>query len=672
MARRKKRRRSRIWRPFEPLLARIQDFRSAHRAFRNPDRRRILKRNVQKLVAIRTIGPPLLLAIASFVWIWLAGAERLDAGAYGAGLLSAALDGMNFWHRIAGSYLEATDTRIHLYGLVAWSQGLVVLTYLTALYLTWVRAKWIRSTVILGIAPAVYWLGPLATIVGLALFGKRGLLQDWTSTGLILACVLPAILVVYSIDRCFARSRSAARPSRTPAWIDLGCFGVTAIACLAFGYLFLASSLTSPDRIVASYRAAAATSIYQAKLPIARVAIRRLADIADGSNRDQFLGARVSALEGETEKAEQQMRVLAPLPDGGYAMAHLWLAQRLMTGNTRGSQLAKSDALLAHLEFGVERETHDPGIWIDVNEAYYTAKKSLAEFRLERARSHSAAGDVDLAKREGIAARGHYQDMIRETSDSVEFTLQLTECNYVAEDFPTALSVLRRVQQQIPADVFAGTVTRFYVGWYDSLTRRTPDNRTQRLDVLKQGFQHEPDNSQLLNRLLALIAESGIDDLEDAGLPPAARQLDRWPARVHYVLAGQAAKREDLRTARAHYEQANSLKPDQPLILNGLALCLSRLKSPDLDKALELSNRAHELSPKTTAFLETRGQILALKQRWRDAAQDLERALLGRPRSAMSIHLILSEAYEHLGDTKQAAHHKQRAREESARRKRER
>jgi len=643
MSRRKKRKRSRILRPLAGILAWTK---AGRQAFQNLERNLALKRNLRKLFTLRTIVPPVLMAVASFTLAGLAtraSSDPLDAATHGTGFLSAALDGIHFWHRIDGSYLEEPGSRLHLYGAFAWSLGLVLVSYLTACYLNWMRAKWIRSLVVLGLVPLVYWVTPLATIVGLAFFRNTSLLQEQAGVGFVLACALPAMLVVCSADRCLVRFRLAGKPPRTPVWIDLGCVAVTLLAGASFGYLMFANWSMSTDTVLANYRATTATSIHELNLPIARIATQRLADIGEGSSRDRFLAAQVSALAEDTKTATEQMQALASQPDGGYSMAHLWLAQRLIAEKSYLTSRAKTDQLLEHLDLGVQRGTHDAETWLEVEDAYYDAKVFLANFRLERARSNSALGDAVSARREGTAARRHFQDLVADEPGSIEFALQLIECHFVMEDFAAALPVLQSAKQ-IPAEVFKTTVSRLYVAWYDALSQQAPNQRAQRLEVLKRGLDHEPKNSQMLSRLSSLVAEPGIDDREATEMLDDARQLGPLPAGVHFVLGGQAAGKNDLRTALAHYEQANSLEPDRWRILNSLAACIGRMKQPDLERALEFSNRAVELAPeqRISLPLETRGQI----------------------------HLTLAKAYEQIGKAKQAAEHRRRAKEDATQAKR--
>lgn len=96
-------------------------------------------------------------------------------------------------------------------------------------------------------------------------------------------------------------------------------------------------------------------------------------------------------------------------------------------------------------------------------------------------------------------------------------------------------------------------------------------------------------------------------------------------------------------------------------LLNNLRWAIAHAEPPDLDRALNLANAAHQAAPNHPDVLETRGQILAKLGRWKEAITDLDKALPAMPNRAR-VHDTLAPAYENLGVKELADEHRRRAR----------
>ena len=81
--------------------------------------------------------------------------------------------------------------------------------------------------------------------------------------------------------------------------------------------------------------------------------------------------------------------------------------------------------------------------------------------------------------------------------------------------------------------------------------------------------------------------------------------------------------------------------------------------SPDLDRAMELSNRSIELKPTNASFYETRGSIRVQRDELDLAVQDFEKAMLGMPKSEKLLR-ELADVYQALGFETQAEAYRKR------------
>jgi tetratricopeptide (TPR) repeat protein len=79
--------------------------------------------------------------------------------------------------------------------------------------------------------------------------------------------------------------------------------------------------------------------------------------------------------------------------------------------------------------------------------------------------------------------------------------------------------------------------------------------------------------------------------------------------------------------AQEHWELALQGDPNSVVGLNNLALSLSQLQPPNLQRALELASRAHAIAPQNPSVLDTFGEILLIADRPKEAVNKLELAI---------------------------------------------
>ena len=85
---------------------------------------------------------------------------------------------------------------------------------------------------------------------------------------------------------------------------------------------------------------------------------------------------------------------------------------------------------------------------------------------------------------------------------------------------------------------------------------------------------------------------------------------------------------------------------------------MANVDGGDLEKALELANRALSKMPGHPEILETRGEIPVKQKRFSEALTDLEQCL-GRSKDAREVHRYLAIAYAALNDPEMSKRHEQ-------------
>ena len=130
---------------------------------------------------------------------------------------------------------------------------------------------------------------------------------------------------------------------------------------------------------------------------------------------------------------------------------------------------------------------------------------------------------------------------------------------------------------------------------------------------------------------------------------------------VEITLGVQAFKVQEFKLARGHFERVVAMDASNAGAANNLAWLLTETEPVDLNRGLEIANRAVELAPDRPEYRDTRGQILTKLKRWQEAALDLEYAVNGLTETAQT-HQSLANVYEQLGNRELAAAHRQSAR----------
>ena len=169
---------------------------------------------------------------------------------------------------------------------------------------------------------------------------------------------------------------------------------------------------------------------------------------------------------------------------------------------------------------------------------------------------------------------------------------------------------------------------------------------------LRRSLEIDPSRSSAAAALADIQASSGE---YSAARDSALRIHD-----VSQLLTGiRAEERQDIATAVSNYEAAVRSGDKTGVAANNLAWIYAQQGS-NLDRALELANRAHDLVPNSAGVLDTIGFVRLKRREYSQAVATLERArdlVLSQddPATLTEIKRHLAEAYLRAGQPDQAA-----------------
>lgn len=431
-----------------------------------------------------------------------------------------------------------------------------------------------------------------------------------------------------------------------------------------------ASQFGGPDRdLVSRYDLAVEDALARDDLPAAKVYSRKLVLLDELGPTTRYALARVAEHEGDLFRARRLMSNLAPATGSGYPRAHFWMAKQLMRAKSQGSPV-RVDEVVHHLTESLStpanrQQAHE---WLgqlhlangDLDQAAIHFEEAaprhpelyltLAEIR---ARQKDDAGMVKALK----LGDDYFRGRVEQDESDVVARVSLARGKLIGGDYGEAERILLNGIANTDDRRLREVLTQVYVAMADQYTSDLPQDLAERLEFLKKALHYTPNHPGTLNRLAAFVRYSGSEADAARAILKDLLANGQVPATVHLVLGSAAAADGRWDEARLHLEQAYRADKRLPAVLNNLAWVLTNGDPPELDRALSLADAALELAPSHPEIRATRGQILARLERWHDAVSDLEAALASFP-NRPTLHKVLADAYDALGDDEMAQRHR--------------
>jgi putative PEP-CTERM system TPR-repeat lipoprotein len=206
--------------------------------------------------------------------------------------------------------------------------------------------------------------------------------------------------------------------------------------------------------------------------------------------------------------------------------------------------------------------------------------------------------------------------------------------------YAEAIKIARTVQEQRPKQglglTFEGEVNAARGDWPAAIA------------AYKASLQLEP-NSELAARLHAAIVQSGKAKEADQF---AATWMNAHPKDIRFTayLAEAALARKDYAAAEKLYQNVLKLQPESALALNNLAWVTLQLQK---DGALGYAEKANQLMPNQTQFMDTLAMVLSAKGENAKAIELQNRAVALQPGNN-ALKLNLARLYIAAGDKARA------------------
>ncbi len=290
--------------------------------------------------------------------------------------------------------------------------------------------------------------------------------------------------------------------------------------------------------------------------------------------------------------------------------------------------------------------------------------KLAAYFDIRSHSNQSRVDDSDQARAYAkLVVKDLQRDVREEHTNDINIWTQLAGAYLLLKDYEQAARVMQEANTKFDNAACRQFLGRIYVRWSDHVFRENPEDVGRRMQLLEQAVLIAPDEPEALQRLVSISNTEGEE----------ADEAQRWlkqtlaagdaPAVIHFILGTIAAGKGDMETALRELDMANEANPRTAVTLNNMAFVLAHTESPDLPRALEMSNQAVRIAPNNASFLETRGQIYTRMGEWSQAITDLEKALnrITSISTRINVHESLASCYENLDDPELARLHRENA-----------
>ena len=425
------------------------------------------------------------------------------------------------------------------------------------------------------------------------------------------------------------------------------------------------------DDLVNEYRFAAYRAVTKEDYAAGRVYYERVNMSEDQRPFDQYNLALSLGRLGQYERARAIMRLLAPSDSGGYAQAHLWLAEEMFQDKEILKSPARWPELNHHLRQAERGNVADTKV--DLLLARYSVlvgNPEAAVPHLERAaRSElglyfeladlcSRLGLREAATEASVKADRYYRRRVEESPEDDQARLRWASVVMNLGKFEEAVRILQKGLALKPEGPYGKAIAAALIAQYDRGRSSGEVRPAKQLKLLEIALRFDSESQPALIRLLE------IGEMTPEGGNQARELLQNLlaggygSAFAHFTLGCLAWQENEQETAVWHLERAYKLDADLGPVANNLAWVLAHREPADSDRALRIMNSVVERWPEVAVYRDTRGQILAKMKRWEDALDDLEAALPGMPRDRR-LHGALAEVYRHLNKTSLSEKHTQ-------------
>jgi len=352
--------------------------------------------------------------------------------------------------------------------------------------------------------------------------------------------------------------------------------------------------------------------------------LRRLLQLEDSNSRATYMVAAQLSRTGRNGQTRQMMRRIAPEGGGGFVPAHTWLAtDQLVRQRISG---VDSDRLAADLSMAAGWIHTNPkllGVYADllvsqnkIDEALKIlgqASQRDSSMRIKLANLAARYGRKQRLDRVSTEAKAEIRKRMEADTATAEDLEHLANLFLLEQNPDGALHAVRLGFKKNPdSPGLKRLASEAYRMQYIMTAVLSGDEAKVNLSLLDAALKSDPTNPGVGDEIAKLLAAGREPS------PSLQRALEQQLANghatalAHILLAERSLSDENLTDAIPHLELALRQAPNNPSVMNNLALALARSDPESLERPLILSTGAVRVNPGSAQYLDTLGEILAM------------------------------------------------------------
>ncbi len=370
-------------------------------------------------------------------------------------------------------------------------------------------------------------------------------------------------------------------------------------------------------------------------------------------------------INGQDEKSISEMKQLAEGRFGDCPQANAWMAKELLKQKVAGEQISNQD-LLSHLEKASKFRDVDfrlVSFYARVLEESGETRKAIAplkqaatlrpELNLELARLYSKVGYLNEMRSAANAAEDVFMRRLNTPLEKETDRLAVAEARKITNRLEQAAEILneglliksarpeiRRELSEVLRLIYVNSIFKTELGEYRA-----------DLAQLEKAGEVDPLNPNISGEIAKLLSLQ---------IPPSKKLMEILRQQIEagvtsvsadILLAEGYFAKGKMKEAMKNWELALTKDPNNIGAMNNLALVLAKTSDTNVERSLDLLNKALSLSPGNAEILDSLGEVLMIAKRPADALNKYELSIRSAPNDPNRIETRrkLLRAYEDLG-----------------------
>lgn len=403
-------------------------------------------------------------------------------------------------------------------------------------------------------------------------------------------------------------------------------------------------------------------------MDLGEITSRRLIALQPSNEKARFYVAQGMERRGLKPQARVMITNLAPEDRLGYPPAHAWAVQDLIQTAQEKQAPLPQKIVKHHLQCASQDIDAEPQLLIlyaallDGDQKPEEALKLMqraadkdAKHWIDVAKFSRRIGKVEYANLAAQNALNYQQALLDSVKDNTPFEelegrrVQVAVCHALRGDHTKAIEVLMAgLRQDQPCNLLRQALSNAHLYRYQAELERVRDPSKIGLDDVEKAMFWNPGNPSVADLVSQLMAFQK-DQKEQIGTM-LRKQIARGDgvALTHVLLANEAILDQKIDDAIPHLEIAYRHFPNALNVLNNLSLALATSSKPDLQRAVELIEKAVKIGGESTELMDTRGQILALSGDDLEAISSFEKSVALMPNRIRTRERLI-ELYKKVG-----------------------